>query len=342
MFFVVPLMVLPWTQTAATSSEEPGAESASAEFAIPIEAEPVAPEPAKPSLLSRLFKKDRSSAPAAPVATPKSIRKDGLLSRIFKKRETSQSRTLVASIGSTSVDPIEISPEPAAISAPKPRESVERAPQKARSKGLIGELLAGIEEIGEPEPRQTIASPEESKPEASGRFAQLFGQAKVRRVEETEQRSERRALLSRLTESFSQERRVDLKVIRTTAYTHTEADHKEWGMATACGTRLQAHRRHNSAAADWSIFPPGTKFRIVGDPTLYVVEDYGRALVGTKTIDIYRPSRTSMNNWGVRNVQIEIVEKGSYEQAREILERRLHHAHCKAMYKAIRPKGWAT
>ena len=45
-----------------------------------------------------------------------------------------------------------------------------------------------------------------------------------------------------------------------------------------------------SAAADWSRYPVGTRFRIVGKPYEYVIDDYGSALVGTDTIDLYKPS----------------------------------------------------
>lgn len=125
------------------------------------------------------------------------------------------------------------------------------------------------------------------------------------------------------------------RVVRTTAYTHTEADHKQYGRSTAIGTRLKSTRSHTSAAADWSRFPLGTKFRIVGDDTIYVIEDYGSALVGTDTIDIYHPTKSSMNRWGVRHVEIEIFEMGCYDDSREILSGRLSHAHCLQMHRAL-------
>ena len=46
-----------------------------------------------------------------------------------------------------------------------------------------------------------------------------------------------------------------------------------------------------SAAADWSRFPLGTRFQIVGTQDRYVIDDYGGALVGTNTIDLYKTSR---------------------------------------------------
>ena len=123
--------------------------------------------------------------------------------------------------------------------------------------------------------------------------------------------------------------------VRTTAYTHTESDHLVYGRQTAIGTTLQAGRV-NSAAADWSFMPVGTKFRIVGDKTLYEVDDYGSALVGTETVDIYRPSRSSMNTWGVRHVDIRIVERGSVEKSIEVLKDRTAYRHCREMLERLR------
>lgn len=129
----------------------------------------------------------------------------------------------------------------------------------------------------------------------------------------------------------------DMKV-RTTAYTHTEADHRQWAKKTAAGTTLKSGKI-TSAAADWSFLPLGTTFRIKGHDTLYKVEDYGRALVGTKTIDIYRPTTKSMNAWGVRHVDIEIVKRGSVEKSIELLDGRDHHAHCWKMLEQLRKQA---
>jgi len=124
--------------------------------------------------------------------------------------------------------------------------------------------------------------------------------------------------------------------VRTTAYTHTEADHLEHGIKTSSGTTLRAELDYTSAAADWSRFPVGTIFYIKGSPTLYVVDDYGRALAGTDTIDIYRPTKSAMNEWGVRKVDIEILSFGSVERSLELLARRQHYPHCRKMYDALK------
>ncbi|MFT5468708.1 MAG: 3D (Asp-Asp-Asp) domain-containing protein [Verrucomicrobiales bacterium] len=61
--------------------------------------------------------------------------------------------------------------------------------------------------------------------------------------------------------------------VRTTAYTHDEASHTKWAKHTASGGQLTATQRYTSAAADWSRFPVGTVFRVIGEPTVYVVDD---------------------------------------------------------------------
>ena len=106
------------------------------------------------------------------------------------------------------------------------------------------------------------------------------------------------------------------KLIRTTAYTGSED-----GVKNAIGSHL-ASGEINSAASDWSRFPVGTKFRIVENNQVYVIDDYGSALVGTETIDLYMPSRRLMNQWGVRRVNIEVLEEGSYIISLKVLKSR--------------------
>jgi 3D (Asp-Asp-Asp) domain-containing protein len=124
------------------------------------------------------------------------------------------------------------------------------------------------------------------------------------------------------------------RVVRTTAYTHTEADHLIYGRKNAAGTTLR-YDRVRSAAADWSVYPVGTTFRIKGLPHLYVVDDYGSALVGTATVDLYKPSREVMNAWGRRNVELTVVRWGSFNRSAEILKDRVHHGHCRRMFVNI-------
>jgi 3D (Asp-Asp-Asp) domain-containing protein len=105
--------------------------------------------------------------------------------------------------------------------------------------------------------------------------------------------------------------------VRTTAYTHTERG----GRKNAIGARL-AGANVMSAAADWSHFPLGTRFQIVGSADRYVIDDYGGALIGTNTIDLYKTTRSAMRQWGVRHVDIDIIEWGSKEQSLKVLKPR--------------------
>ncbi len=139
----------------------------------------------------------------------------------------------------------------------------------------------------------------------------------------------------------------DFQQVRTTAYTHTEADHRKYGNLTALGSVLHPAARplvpraiplgaaasendyqpiayvsrtepalsyadptYGSAAADWSRWPAGTIFRVVSTGQLYRVEDYGWALAGRNTIDLYMATPRDMNGWGVRQELLQIVQWG--------------------------------
>ncbi len=109
--------------------------------------------------------------------------------------------------------------------------------------------------------------------------------------------------------------------VKTTAYTHSEADHKKYKVATAAGGTLK-YGDVRSAAADWSVYPVGTQFKIDGDPHVYEVDDYGSALVGTNTIDLYKPTKADMNTWGARNVNIHVTRWGSFSKSLAIMKDR--------------------
>lgn len=121
--------------------------------------------------------------------------------------------------------------------------------------------------------------------------------------------------------------------VRTTAYSHTE----QGGKRNAVGTPLSG-RHVMSAASDWSRFPLGTRFRIVDTREEYVIDDYGTALIGTNTIDLYKTSRLDMKRWGVRHVDIDILEWGSKEKSLKVLAPRAHHKSVRRMIAALQKK----
>ena len=129
-----------------------------------------------------------------------------------------------------------------------------------------------------------------------------------------------------------------IRNVKTTAYTQSESDHIVYGAKSAVGSNLK-FGDVRSAAADWSVYPVGTEFKIEGEPYVYQVDDYGSALVGTGTIDLYRPSRASMNNWGARHVNIQVLKWGSFERSLAIMKpREGKKPHIHEMITAIEAK----
>jgi 3D (Asp-Asp-Asp) domain-containing protein len=119
--------------------------------------------------------------------------------------------------------------------------------------------------------------------------------------------------------------------VRTTAYTHTEAG----GSHNAIDSRLHFGGDVYSAASDWSWLPLGTRFRMVENGRQYVIEDYGSALVGRQTIDLYVPSRGEVRHWGVRQVDIEVLEWGSKAMSLKLLKPRATRGYIRAMVAAL-------
>src|SRR5881296_3395917 len=122
--------------------------------------------------------------------------------------------------------------------------------------------------------------------------------------------------------------------VRTTAYTHHEGGS---GVHNALGEYLSG-RHVMSAASDWSRYPLGTRFRIASTNDEYIIDDYGWALLGTDTIDLYKPSRLDMRRWGVRHVDIDILQWGSEEQSLKVLAPRVKHSCVRQMVASLRQK----
>ena len=194
----------------------------------------------------------------------------------------------------------------------------------------------------------------------------------------------------------------DFQNVRTTAYTHTESDHREFTNHNALGGELHAagpaiHRAENvaramavsdsedvdlrqvsnsgtslqpfamedsrttsrvttttritkttrgakraiavstkppkigSAAADWSRWPAGTTFRLLSTGQIYRVDDYGWALSGRNTIDLYMATRGEMNSWGARQEPIQVLRWGDRQESLRFLAPHENHPHIKRM-----------
>ncbi len=127
------------------------------------------------------------------------------------------------------------------------------------------------------------------------------------------------------------------RVVRATAYSHMQKEPGAPGRYNAAGGILK-WGQVRSAAADWSKYPVGTKFRIKGLPYLYVVDDYGSALAGTNTIDIFHPTLGGIKNWGLRTIEIDVVQWGSWDRTLTLLKGRQHRWHTRQMYAEAKAK----
>jgi len=123
--------------------------------------------------------------------------------------------------------------------------------------------------------------------------------------------------------------------VKTTAYSACEEDNGPYGSRNALGRPLKSGSV-TSAAADWSRYPVGTRFRIVETGQEYIVDDYGSALVGTGTIDLYKTSDAQVDRWGVRHVTLEILEWGSPQRSLRILKERGKTRPIREMVQSLR------
>jgi 3D (Asp-Asp-Asp) domain-containing protein len=138
---------------------------------------------------------------------------------------------------------------------------------------------------------------------------------------------------------FSKENNRRVRKIRTTAYSPGEGG--SGGAKSAIDTHLRSGEL-TSAAADWSRFPFGTKFRVVENNQTYIIEDYGSALVSTSTVDLFMPSHRRMRAWGVRYVTIGLLERGSSDQSLSILRRRQGSAYVRRMVTDLQRKNYPS
>lgn len=125
-----------------------------------------------------------------------------------------------------------------------------------------------------------------------------------------------------------------IEKVRTTAYTYGAAENGAHPRSNAIGKPLKSGKIR-SAAADWSRWPLGTRFRVVQTGQEYIVDDIGSAMVGTGTIDLFKPNSREMQRWGVRRVTIEILEWGSPEKSLQILLPRKKFRHVREMVEDL-------
>ena len=64
---------------------------------------------------------------------------------------------------------------------------------------------------------------------------------------------------------------------------------------------------------------------------MYRVDDYGWALSGRNTIDLYMANQRDMNSWGARQETIQILQWGDLQQSLQFLQAHQDYRHIKRM-----------
>jgi hypothetical protein len=75
----------------------------------------------------------------------------------------------------------------------------------------------------------------------------------------------------------------------------------------------------------------GTTLRLLSTGQIYRVEDYGWALSGRNTIDLYMANQRDMNSWGARQEPIQILRWGDSQQSLQFLQSHQDYKHIKRM-----------
>ena len=94
---------------------------------------------------------------------------------------------------------------------------------------------------------------------------------------------------------------------------------------------VQPPGTYGSAAADWSRWPAGTIFRLLSTGQIYRVDDYGWALAGRNTIDLYMATPNEMNAWGARSEPIQILRWGDPQESLRFLQSHQGYRHIRRM-----------
>jgi 3D (Asp-Asp-Asp) domain-containing protein len=123
--------------------------------------------------------------------------------------------------------------------------------------------------------------------------------------------------------------RVTTTVV-TTRVTRTTATTTPRGAKRAVAVS-KVPPRIGSAAADWSRWPMGTTFRLLSTGQMYRVEDYGWALSGRNTIDLYMANQRDMNDWGARQEPIQVLHWGDPRESLQLLQSHQGYKHIKRM-----------
>jgi hypothetical protein len=72
---------------------------------------------------------------------------------------------------------------------------------------------------------------------------------------------------------------------------------------------------------------------------VYRVDDYGWALSGRNTIDLYMANQRDMNSWGARQETIQVLQWGDPRQSLQFLQSHQDYRHIKRMVLELEGRG---
>lgn len=150
-----------------------------------------------------------------------------------------------------------------------------------------------------------------------------------------EQSDYRRASYSGGLQPFSMDDGPEKKPVRKAVRVSERSAKAERIVKIVRGKRVVTTRpqppKIGSAAADWARWPAGTTFRLLSTGQIYRVDDYGWALAGRNTIDLYMATPSQMNAWGARPEQIQILQWGDPQDSLHRLESHQDYKHIRRM-----------
>lgn len=106
------------------------------------------------------------------------------------------------------------------------------------------------------------------------------------------------------------------KSFQVFGYSHEKPPYMKGTRMGANGTQLKTGQKYNSAAADWSVLPLGSVFKVPGyGNTYFVVDDHLPELVGKTAVKIYFDKPKDAQNAGSQWKEIEILRVGDFKNA---------------------------
>jgi 3D (Asp-Asp-Asp) domain-containing protein len=161
------------------------------------------------------------------------------------------------------------------------------------------------------------AGPPIHRAEAIPRAIPVYEVPRAIPVDETAETEVRGVSYSQQLQPFSASERRKTIIVRTKGRRSTSS--------------FPVREIYGSAAADWSRWPAGTVFRLLSTGQMYRVEDYGWALSGRNTIDLYMSNQREMNSWGARQETIQVLQWGDPQESLQFLRPHQNYKHIKRM-----------